>query len=84
MNCTGKSVCLRQLYRYFVSGLQGNNCINESAYFTEISHLIPLAQHDYMFGHEKTHKVFFKPLKVLTQHNSTIRSVVVVLMNMKF
>ena len=33
---------------------------------------------------KKTHKVFFKPLKVLTQHNSTIRSVVVVLMNMKF
>ena len=51
MNCTGKSVCSRQLYRYFVSGLQGNNCINESAYFTEISHLIPLAQHDFMFGH---------------------------------
>ena len=51
MNCTGKSVCSRQLYRYFVNGLQGNNCINESAYFTEISHLIPLAQHGLMFGH---------------------------------
>ena len=36
---------------FLLSSYSLSYCINESAYFTEISHLIRLAQHGYMFGH---------------------------------